>query len=194
VKTKINDILSESSKTINDMIDKCSKPINETAKILSQCILNNGKILICGNGGSAADSQHFAAEIVGRFYFNRQALPAIALTTDSSILTAIANDFGYERVFARQVEALATSLDVVIGITTSGNSKNIIEALIAAKNNKSQTIAMTGANEGLIHKYADLSIKIPSSNTPRIQEGHITAIHILCELIEENCCKRSNKE
>lgn len=170
------------------MTEECTSSIEKAVAMLTDCIANKGKILICGNGGSAADAQHFAAEIVGRFYLNRRPLPAIALTTDTSILTAVANDFGFSEVFARQVTALANPEDVIIGISTSGNSENIVKALIAAGEKSSQIIAMTGMNEGATDKYAHCSIKIPSTDTPRIQEGHIAAIHIICELVEKISC------
>ena len=148
--------------------------------------LNDGrKLLIMGNGGSAADAQHFAAEIVGRFKMERRALPAIALTTDSSILTAIGNDYGYDAVFTRQVEAFAAVGDVVIGISTSGNSPNVHAALALAKERGCTTVALLGRDGGSIASLADLSIIVPSNDTPRIQEGHITIIHIVCDLLEK---------
>ena len=186
---KIKDLLLESSRVLDRMTQDCSGSIEKSITILTDCLKNNGKILICGNGGSAADSQHFAAEIVGRFYLTRQPLPAIALTTDTSIITAVANDFGYDQVFARQVTALANPGDVVIGISTSGNSENIVQALKAARKAKAQVIAMTGQNKGAIDELSHCSIKVPSTDTPRIQEGHIAAIHILCQFVEKNCCQ-----
>ena len=185
MKNEIEEILVKCSKILASMADESSQSLYESATLIIKTLKKKKKILICGNGGSAADSQHFAAEIVGRFYKNRPALPAIALTTDTSILTAVSNDFGYTMVFARQIEALANEGDVVIGISTSGNSPNIVEALRMAKSRNASTIGMSGASEGYIDEYADISIKIPSSDTPRIQEGHIAAIHILCQLIEE---------
>jgi D-sedoheptulose 7-phosphate isomerase len=184
----IRDILQESSRVLNLMTGDCSLSIEKAVGMITDCLNKKGKILICGNGGSAADAQHFAAEIVGRFYMNRRPLPAIALTTDTSILTAVANDFGFKEVFARQVTALTNPEDVVIGISTSGNSENIVKALIAAREAKAQIISMTGLNDGETDKYAHCSIKIPSTDTPRIQEGHITAIHIICELVERITC------
>ena len=185
---KIKDILFESSKVLGLMREDCANSIEQAITILTDCLNNGGKILICGNGGSAADSQHFAAEIVGRFYLDRKALTAIALTTDTSILTAVANDFGYTQVFARQVTALANPDDIVVGISTSGNSKNVIEALKAARQANAKTISMTGQNKGAADELSHCSIKIPSTDTPRIQEGHITAIHIICQFVEQNCC------
>jgi D-sedoheptulose 7-phosphate isomerase len=141
---------------------------------------DGGKVLIAGNGGSAADAQHIAAELVSRFTFDRPALPAIALTTDSSILTGIGNDYGYETLFSRQVEAMGRPGDLFIGISTSGNSPNILKALEAAKANGIIAVGLTGASGGRMAALCDHCLKMPSDNTPRIQECHITIGHILC--------------
>lgn len=151
-----------------------------------ECIEKGGRILICGNGGSAADSQHFAAELVSKFRLERKGLPAIALTTNTSTLTAIGNDYGFERVFSRQVEAIGQEGDVLIGISTSGNSKNILAAFREAEKNKLFTIGLTGQHGGEMNAVGNLMLKVPSTDTPRIQESHITIIHIVCELIEEH--------
>lgn len=143
-----------------------------------------GKILLCGNGGSAADAQHIAAEFVSRFRRERRGLPAIALTTDTSILTAIGNDYGYERVFARQVEALGQQGDAVIGISTSGTSASVLAAMRTARNGGMATIGLTGATGGLLIGHADLCLCVPSQNTARIQEVHITVAHVVCEIVE----------
>lgn len=143
-----------------------------------------GKLLLCGNGGSAADAQHIAAEFVSRFRRERRGLPAIALTTDTSILTAIGNDYGYERVFARQVEALGRPGDVVIGISTSGISASVIAAMRAARDGGMTTIGFTGASGGTLVDHVDLCLCIPSHNTARIQEVHITVAHVVCEIVE----------
>ena len=143
-----------------------------------------GKVVLLGNGGSAADAQHIAGELVGRFMLERQALPAIALTTNNSILTAVANDYGYETVFSRQVEALVNEKDVVIGISTSGDSLNVIEAIKAAKKKGAKTIGLTGGSGGKLAEGVDLALIVPSDCTPRIQEAHITIGHIVCELVE----------
>ena len=145
---------------------------------------SGGKVILCGNGGSAADAQHLAAEFVGRFKLERRALPAIALNTNTSILTALGNDYGYETVFSRQVEALANKNDIVIGLSTSGNSPNIIKAIEAAKARGAKTIGLSGGNGGRLAKMADLALVVPSDNTPRVQEAHITIGHIVCELVE----------
>ena len=143
-----------------------------------------GKVVLFGNGGSAADAQHIACELVGRFMLKRQAFPAIALTTNTSTLTAVANDCGYEAVFSRQVEALVGERDVVIGISTSGDSPNVLEAIKLAKTKGAKTIGLTGGNGGKLAAVADLVLIVPSDSTPRIQEAHITIGHIVCELVE----------
>jgi len=158
--------------------------IEKAAKTIIASFKNGGKLLICGNGGSAADAQHIAAELVGRFKKERKALPAIALTVDTSILTAIANDYGYDVTFKRQVEALAKKGDVLLAISTSGNAKNVLEAVKFANEIGVETIALTGGTGGALAKIAKFSIIAASSDTPRIQESHMAAYHTLCELIE----------
>ena len=148
-----------------------------------------GKIVIFGNGGSAADAQHFAAELVGRYKAERKALPAIALTTDTSILTAVANDYAYDRVFARQVEALVQSGDVAVAISTSGNSKSVLEAVAAARARKAFVVGLTGGTGGKLKGAVDLCLCVPSSETPHIQEGHISLIHAICGWIDEAATK-----
>jgi D-sedoheptulose 7-phosphate isomerase len=146
---------------------------------------NNRKVLICGNGGSAADAQHFAAELVGRFKMERFGLHAVALTTDTSILTAIGNDYGFEKIFARQVEALGAEGDILVGISTSGNSANVVEAIKVANKKNMTVIALLGGNGGKIKDMADINLTVDSSNTPRIQECHILVIHTICDLVEK---------
>lgn len=143
-----------------------------------------GKILICGNGGSAADSQHMAAEFVGRFVKERQSLPALALTVDTSLLTAVGNDYGFDCVFSRQVEGLGQEGDVLIAISTSGNSANVVKAVKTAKEKGIYVIALTGENGGLLAKESDLCLAVPSQVTARIQEMHIMIIHMICEVAE----------
>lgn len=164
--------------------------IEKAAQTIITSLLSGGKLLIFGNGGSAADSQHIAAELVGRFKIERKPLPAIALTTNSSALTAIANDYGYDASFSRQVEALGVKGDIALGISTSGNSKNVIEALNKAKLLGIKTIGLTGKNGGKIKGIADVSINVASNDTPNIQESHIMIGHILCELIENGISKK----
>ena len=160
--------------------------IEEAGKLCLNALKNNKKILIAGNGGSAADSQHFSAELTGRFKKERISLPAIALTTDTSALTAIGNDYGYEYVFSRQLEGLGNEGDIFIGISTSGNSQNIIEAIKMAKEKNIKVITLLGKDGGKMKNLGDINIIIPSNNTPRIQEMHIMILHMICMLIDNN--------
>ncbi|KFN38798.1 MAG: phosphoheptose isomerase [Sulfuricurvum sp. MLSB] len=157
----------------------------DVAKACVDVYRNKKKILIAGNGGSAADAQHFAAELVGRYGFDRPSLPSIALTTDSSNLTAIGNDYGYEYVFSRQLEGLAQEGDLFIGISTSGNSQNVINAFTAAKERGVTTVALVGRDGGKMAIMADYAVVIPSNATPRIQESHLLIEHIICDIIEK---------
>ncbi len=159
--------------------------VAETVELLAATYRAGNKLLLCGNGGSAADAQHFAAEIVGRFKMERRGLPAIALTTDSSILTALGNDYGFDRIFSRQVEAHAVPGDVVVGISTSGNSPNVQQALALARQTGCRTVGLLGRDGGSIAGCVDIALTVPSSDTPRIQEGHILMIHIICDLLEK---------
>ncbi|MHC1698557.1 MAG: D-sedoheptulose 7-phosphate isomerase [Geobacteraceae bacterium] len=155
------------------------------ANLLQDAFRNGKKLLVMGNGGSAADAQHLAGEIVGRFRLERRGLPAIALSTDTSILTAVGNDYGFEAIFSRQVEALAQEGDVVIGISTSGSSPNVLSALRLAREMGCRTVGLLGKDGGSIRDLVDMDLTVPGQDTPRIQEGHITIIHILCELVEQ---------
>lgn len=146
---------------------------------------SGNKILTAGNGGSAADAQHFAAELAGKFVYERKGLPAMALTANSSIVTAIGNDFGYEHIFSRQVEGFGRQGDVFVGISTSGNSQNLVQAMQSAKNISITTVGLIGKNGGLMKNYCDFKLVVPSANTQRIQEAHIMIIHELCSLIDE---------
>lgn len=160
-------------------------PVLERAvAALHGCLRAGGKILACGNGGSAADAQHLAAELVGRFREERQALPAIALTADTALLTALGNDYGYQRVFARQVEALAQRGDVLLAFSTSGNSANVVEAAQTARRLGCTVIGLTGAGGGALASHADVLLKAPSSTVARIQEIHTLCIHVLCEALD----------
>jgi D-sedoheptulose 7-phosphate isomerase len=157
----------------------------EVAQALIAAFRAGKKVLLCGNGGSAADAQHLAAEFVGKFYFDRPALPAEALTVNTSSLTAIGNDYSFDVVFSRQVEAFGAAGDVLIGITTSGNSRNVVEAFRVARQRGILTVGLTGASGGTLKEVADYCICIASTDTPRIQEHHILVGHILCELVEQ---------
>jgi D-sedoheptulose 7-phosphate isomerase len=166
--------------------------IVKVAEVCVAAYRAGNKILIAGNGGSAADAQHISAELVARFEFDRPGLPAIALTTDTSALTAIGNDYGYERLFSRQVEALGKAGDVFIGLTTSGNSKNILKAMEVAQQQGLIRVAMCGAG-GKVHEMADHVLAMPSTHTPRIQEGHGLVGHIICAMIEETLFAAQHK-
>jgi D-sedoheptulose 7-phosphate isomerase len=163
--------------------------LQRIAEEMTRAILAGKKVLWCGNGGSAADSQHLAAELMGRFRRERCAFPSIALTTDTSILTAIGNDYGYERVFQRQVEALCSKGDVLVGISTSGSSKNVCAALQTARQIGAFTVAFTGQAGAEITAIADVALCIPSNDTARIQEGHILCGHMLCDWVERSLCE-----
>jgi D-sedoheptulose 7-phosphate isomerase len=167
--------------------DELSEKIVETSEILAECIKNGGKILLCGNGGSAADAQHFAGELVVRLSsdYTRSAIAAIALSSDNFVLTACANDFGFEQVFSRQIEALGKPEDVLVCISTSGNSPNLIKAIEKAKEKQMKTIGLLGKDGGKMAKLVDFSLVVPSQKTQRIQEVHITICHILTSLIEK---------
>ncbi len=158
--------------------------IEQAVGLCETALRAGGKLLFCGNGGSAADAQHWAGELVSRFYYDRPGLPAIALTTDSSILTAIGNDYGYDYTFARQVEALGQAGDVLVAISTSGNSPNVLRAADAARQRGMRVIGFTGQGGGLLAPMTDLCFRVPSGETPRIQEGHEFIGHLLCALIE----------
>jgi D-sedoheptulose 7-phosphate isomerase len=165
-------------------MEKLSGSIELIAKLAIDSLKSNGKIILFGNGGSAADAQHIAAELVGRYKVSRKGLSAIALTTDTSALTAISNDFGYENVFKRQLEALLNKNDLVIGISTSGNSHNVLNALDYAKSIHAKVVGFSGAQGGKMNDICDINLVIPSDDTPRIQEMHIFVGHTLCHLID----------
>lgn len=167
--------------------DILNEPTAQAAELMLQCLMNDGKILACGNGGSAADAQHFAAEMTGRFEKERMELAAVALTTDTSALTAIGNDYGFDHVFSKQVRALGRAGDILIGISTSGNSANVIEAIHAAHERDMHVIALTGRDGGKIAallKDSDILLNVPHQRTARIQEVHILLIHALCDCID----------
>lgn len=165
--------------------EEIKSQIEKVSKIVIEAYNNGNKTLIAGNGGSAADAQHIAGEFVSKFYFDRPGLASIALTTDTSILTAIGNDYGYEKLFARQLQANSVKGDIFIAISTSGNSKNLIEALKYAKENGITTVGFTGEKGGEMKDMCDYCICMPSNETPRVQEGHILIGHIICAVVEE---------
>jgi D-sedoheptulose 7-phosphate isomerase len=185
---KIDDILKESEGVKEELRRKTSEleKIEKVSKLIVEALKNGKKVILFGNGGSAADAQHIACELAGRFKLERRGLPAIALTTNTSVLTAIANDYGYEQVFSRQVEGIMERGDIVIGISTSGKSPNVIEGIKVAKERGAFTVGLTGHEGGRLEEAADICIRVPSNDTPRIQEVHITIGHIICQLVEEN--------
>jgi len=185
VRRQIKDILQESALVKKAIADKYSDLIGAIAELIINAYRNGGKVVLFGNGGSASAAQHIAAELVGQFLIDRQPLPAIALNTNTSILTAIANDYGFDLVFARQVEAMVRSVDVVIGISTSGNSPNVVDAIRVAKEKGAKTVGLTGITGGRLATIAELTLTVPSNSIPRIQEAHITIGHIICEIVEK---------
>ena len=181
----IKKIFSDHLNVINKVLTSDVPSIQLVGELLANCLEKKGTIFWCGNGGSASDSQHIAAELVGRFRKDRLALKSIALTTDTSILTSVGNDYGFDQIFSRQLQALGSSGDILVGISTSGNSKNILNAFKAASDLGITSIALTGKDGGTAKEVSDHSITVDSDSTARIQEAHILIGHILCELIEE---------
>ena len=183
----IKEAIALNEKLLND--ETLLSNIQLAVDVITTCYQNNGKVLLCGNGGSAADAQHIAAEFTGRFKLDRKPLYAEALHCNTSYLTAVANDYSFDKVYSRIIESNSMSGDVLVAISTSGNSANIIEACIAARNNDLLVIGMTGDDGGKMNTLCDILIKIPSENTPRIQECHIFIGHIICELVENKLFK-----
>ena len=185
--SRIREHFAESAQLKQDAGAGLAPQIARGAAVLTECLLADGKILACGNGGSAADAQHFAAELVGRFERERPELPAIALTTDTSLLTAVANDYSFEQIFAKQVRALGAKGDVLLAISTSGNSANVIAAIEAAHEREMRVVALTGKGGGRIGELlapADVHLCVPHARTARIQEVHLLMIHCLCDAID----------
>lgn len=186
LKNKFINYLDELKYNLDYLQNHIYEEIEQTINLIKNSFNSGGKIIFFGNGGSASDSQHLCAEFVGRYKKNRAALPAISLNTDTSILTAVANDMGYEKVFERQVEALAKKEDILFAISTSGKSKNVINAVITGKKKGIKTIALTGKDNSELSRLSDISIKVPSDKVNHIQEMHIIIGHFICEMIEEN--------
>ena len=185
--SRISQHFADSARTKLDAVELLAAPIAGAVELMVGALVGNGKILACGNGGSAADAQHFAAELVGRFEMERQGLAAIALTTDSSIMTAVANDYGYATVFERQVRALGQPGDVLLAISTSGNSPSVVEAVRSAHDNDLRVVALTGKGGGEIGRMlrdSDVHLCAPSDRTARIQEIHLLTVHCLCDGID----------
>ncbi len=185
MQTKIKSMIKESIGTKQLVHDRLAPAIENATNMIIKALRNGNKLLIAGNGGSASQASHIAAEFVGRFKIERRALPCIALNTDTSILTAWSNDYSYDAVFSRQIEALANEGDVFIALSTSGNSRNLIGAIDAAKKAKVKVISLLGKDGGKMKDISDIEIVVPSDNTPRIQEAHIMVMHIMCEIIDE---------
>ncbi len=192
IKKRIQDSIDVKQKIL--LCEGLLATVQELSESMILSIKTGGKIILCGNGGSASDALHFAGEMVGRFQREREAWPAIVLNSDVATMTAIANDYGYEDIFARQVEGYATEKDVLVGISTSGNSQNIYRALQAAKKAGAKTAALLGKDGGKIGKIADFPMIVPSMVTARVQESHILLIHILCELIEDNLVSLNRRD
>ena len=184
MENEIISILDDSIK-LKEEIKELAPLINQISKEIINAYRNKKKVILFGNGGSAADAQHIAAEFVGKFYKDREALPSLAFHTNTSTVTATANDYGYDLIFERQVDAFVEEGDIVIGLSTSGNSPNVVKGLERAKVKGAITIGMTGQKENKIEKISDFCLKMPSTDTPRIQEGHITVGHIICYLVEK---------
>jgi len=185
--TFVKDQISESSSVIQKMVESCSVEIVKVSEIIIASIENGGKVLWCGNGGSAAQSQHLSTELIGGLRDHKhQAIASVSLTTDSSFLTAWSNDESFDSVFAKQVEGLGKEGDVLIALSTSGNSMNIIKAMETAKQMGLKTVTLTGGNGGKLTGMADIEIRIPTTDTQRIQEGHILSGHLFCELVEKH--------
>ena len=172
--------------TVFSVVNSMQDDILKVSILAIKTLKKGNKILLCGNGGSAADAQHIAAELIGRFKIERKGLPGIALTTDTSIITAVGNDYGFDRIFDRQIESIAQKGDMLIGISTSGNSLNVNNALKLAKKHECSTVSFTGKGGGLMKDLCDINLIVPSDNTPRIQEMHILIGHIICELIDQD--------
>lgn len=187
MKNNLQEQIKDSIRTKELVLENCLTDIEKIGYKLSECLKNGNKILFCGNGGSSCDAAHIAAELIVRFKSGneRRALPAIALGTDHAILTACANDYGYEDIFSRQVEAFGQKGDVLVGITTSGNSPNVLKAIHQAKNQGLTTISMLGGNGGKLKSFCDFEVIVPSSITARIQESHIMIGHLFCSIIEK---------
>ncbi|MCK4519459.1 MAG: SIS domain-containing protein [Candidatus Omnitrophica bacterium] len=186
MKEKIKNLLQSSIDAKKELLNKSVSSIAEIAKAMASAVKSGKKIIIFGNGGSAADSQHMAAELIGRFKKERRAVPAIALTVNSSILTSIANDYDYSEIFSRQIDALGQEGDIALAISTSGNSANVIKAVRRANELGLITIGLTGKDESRLSSACRLSLRIPSQSAPVIQEAHICCIHIFCDIIENS--------
>jgi D-sedoheptulose 7-phosphate isomerase len=192
---KIQQAIQSSIQVKQDILNNVAflETIQKVADIMCAALSRGNKVLFCGNGGSAADAQHLAAELSGRFYFDRDPLPAEALHCNTSFMTAVANDYGYDEIYARMVKGSGVAGDVLVGLSTSGNSKNILKAFEVASNKEIVTVAFTGQDGGLMKDGVDFLLNVPSTDTPRIQESHIMVGHILCQLVEEKLFGKNGK-
>jgi len=188
-KATAQEYLCESAEVLTSLAQQPVEGILEATEVLVTCLRKGGKILLFGNGGSACDAQHFAGEIVGRFLREREGFPAIALGADGSVMTALGNDYGFDEVFARQVQAFGQTGDVAVGISTSGNSPNVLKALKVARSRAMKTLALTGPRPNKAAEIADGCIAIETKMTPMVQQAHITVIHLLCLLVEQALCE-----
>ena len=184
IEKDIEKSILHSAKIINESVT-LTKDIEKAVKVIEKCLKNGKKVIAFGNGGSAADAQHIVAELIGRYKIERKSYPAIALSTDTSVLTSLSNDYSYDIVFERQCESLVNKGDVIIGISTSGKSKNVKKGIIAARKKNAKVISFLGGNGGDIKKYSDISIIVNSTDTPKIQEVHRIIYHIICEIVEK---------
>jgi len=191
---ELKNVIKESIDLKNKILDDklFINKINITINSITNLFRNGNKLLFCGNGGSAADAQHLAAEFSGRFYHDRDPLYSEALHCNSSFMTAVGNDYGYEKTYSRAIKAIGNKDDILVGISTSGNSKNVINAMIEAKKKEMICIGFTGSSGGKMKNYSDILINVPSNNTPRIQEAHIMIGHIICEFVEKKLFKNEN--
>ena len=185
----IEDIFQSSIETIKKS-SELSEDIEKSIDVIVNSLKNGNKIILFGNGGSAADAQHISAELIGKYNLERESFPAISLTTDTSILTAVSNDYSYEKIFSRQCESLVTKGDVVIGISTSGNSRNVLNGLITSKKNNAVLIGLLGNNGGQMKNIVDIPLVVESTSTPRIQEAHRVIYHIICEMVEKKLVEK----
>jgi|TARA_B100000809_G_scaffold145520_2_gene143110 D-sedoheptulose 7-phosphate isomerase len=190
IKLEIHNKILDSSESIKKSIENIPEIIRIIESI-TKSLKKGNKIILFGNGGSAADAQHIAAELVGRFDYDRKSLPAISLTTDTSVITSIGNDYSFEKIFSRQCESLVNKGDVVVGISTSGNSINVKNGLLVSKRKGAKTVGFLGHKGGHIKNIVDIPLIVNSNSTPRIQEVHRTAAHIICEMVEKNISRRS---
>ncbi|MCP4449835.1 MAG: SIS domain-containing protein [Planctomycetes bacterium] len=185
---KIQQAVTRHQAMVSDLLEKGLATLHEAAQLVTDCVQQGGCVYLFGNGGSASDAQHIAGELVGRFYLNRQALAAVALTTDTSVITAVGNDFSYDDIFARQVEALVKPGDLVWAFSTSGTSKNVIKAVALAKEKQARVLGFTGRQNTRLEALSDICVCAPDPSSARAQEIHQLAYHIICELVELNCC------